>query len=121
MHGGLHVRVQLKGIHRVKVKLADGSAAEYCYAWRGGPRLVGEPGSPEFLASYTAAHQSRREPDHATFHSVIAGYKASQDFIGLAPRTKVDYIAHIAKIEQQFGTLPIAALDDARVTRDFFA
>jgi integrase len=113
------VRVRLKGIHRIKVKLASGETAEYFYAWRGGPRLVGEPGSPEFLASYTSAHASRRKPDHATFHSVIAGYKLSQDFIGLQPRTRADYLKQIKKIETEFGNLPLAALDDARVTRDF--
>jgi integrase len=113
------MRVRLEGIHTVKVKLASGATATYYYAWRGGPRLIGQPGSPEFIASYTAAHAAKREPDRATFHSIIAGYKASQDFIGLMPRTKADYIQHIAKIEQAFGTLPIAALDDPRVTRDF--
>src|SRR5262245_26715445 len=119
MPGGQGMRVRLKGIHRVRVKLAGGERSEYYYAWRGGPRLVGEPGSPEFLASYTAAHQSRREPDGSSFHSVIAGYKASQDFVGLKPRTKADYLQLIARIEQKFGDLPLAALEDARVTRDF--
>jgi integrase len=113
------LRVHLKGIHGVKVRLASGALATYYYAWRGGPRLVGEPGSAEFLASYTAAHQSRREPDGSAFHAVVAGYKASQDFIGLKPRTKADYLQHIARIETTFGKLPLAALDDARVTRDF--
>lgn len=92
---------------------------EYYYAWRGGPRLAGEPGTPEFVASYAAAHASRREPNRATFHSIVAGYKTSQDFAGLAPRTKSDYLQHIAKIEIRFGDLPLAALDDPRVTRDF--
>jgi integrase len=113
------MRVRLKGIHRVRVKLASGATAEYYYAWRGGPRLVGEPGSPEFLASYTAAHASCREPDGSSFHSVIAGYKASQDFLGLSPRSKADYLQHIARIDQAFGDLPLGALDDARITRDF--
>src|SRR5262245_46805919 len=113
------MRVRLKGIHIVKVRLASGAIAEYCYAWRGGPRLVGEPGSPKFFTSYAAAHASRREPDRASFHSVIAGYKASQDFRGLKPRTQADYLQHIAKIETDFGDLPLAALEDARVTRDF--
>jgi integrase len=53
------------------------------------------------------------------FHSVIVGYKASQDFAGLKSRTKADYLQHIARIEQTFGDLPLAALEDARVTRDF--
>src|SRR5262245_13718165 len=93
----VRMRVRLKGIHSVKVKLASGEPATYYYAWRGGPRLVGEPGSPEFLASYTAAHHSRRQPDAAIFQSVIAGYKASEDFRGLQPRTKSDYLKLLVK------------------------
>jgi integrase len=108
------MRVLLKGIHAVTAK-----GATYYYAWRGGPRLLGEPGSPEFIASYTAAHASRREPDRSTFHSVITGYKASQDFLGLRERTRTDYLEHIKKIEKAFGDLPLAALNDARVTKDF--
>jgi integrase len=113
------MRVHLKGIHTAKVKVASGQRINYYYAWRNGPRLVGEPGTPEFMASHHAAIASRREPDRATFHSVIAGYQASQDFIGLGPRTRADYLKQIKKIEEQFGTLPLAALDDARVTKDF--
>jgi integrase len=113
------MRVHLKGIHSAIVKLAGGKRVTYWYAWRKGPRLVGEPGSPEFIASYMAALASRREPDRATFHSIIAGYKASEDFCGRQPRTKADYIRYIAKIEKQFGDLPLGALEDARITRDF--
>ena len=50
---------------------------------------------------------------------MIAGYRASQDFLGLAPRTKSDYVKNLAKIESAFGTLPLDALEDARVTKDF--
>lgn len=113
------MRVKLKGIHTVTVKLADGRMVTYHYAWRGGPRLVGEPGSPDYVASYVAAHANRRQPNASTFHSIIAGYKASQDFQKLEPRTKRDYLRHVARIEVDFGDLPLAALEDARVTRDF--
>jgi hypothetical protein len=113
------MRVHLKGIHRVNVRLANGATAEYFYAWRKGPRLVGEPGSAEFIASYTAAHQSRRAPDRAIFHSIIAGYKASTAFLNLSPCSKSDYLKQIKKIEAKFGDLPLAALDDLRVTNDF--
>jgi integrase len=115
----VRVRLNLKGINSAKVKLADGSTVTYWYAWRSGPRLVGEPGSAEFLESYTAAHASRREPDRASLHGVIVGYRASQDFLGLQPRTRSDYLKQIRKIETEFGNLPLAALEDARVTRDF--
>lgn len=102
------------GLHRVVSR-----GHEYFYAWRGGPRLVGSPGSAEFMASYLAARERQREADPRLFRSVIAGYKASQDFAGLATRTRADYLQHIAKIEAAFGGLPLAALDDPRVTRDF--
>jgi integrase len=111
---GKQVRVSLKGVHIVTAK-----GVTYHYAWRGGPRLVGEPGSPEYVASYVAAHGNQRQPNASTFRSIIAGYKTSKDFEGLEPRTQRDYRRQIARIEVAFGNLPIAALDDPRVTRDF--
>ena len=48
------MRINAKGLHWT-VTLADGSKKTYWYAWRGGPRLNGEYGSPEFIASYNAA------------------------------------------------------------------
>ncbi|MEG6508603.1 tyrosine-type recombinase/integrase [Methyloligella sp. 2.7D] len=90
----------------------------YYYAWRGGPRLVGEPGSPEFLRSYEAAHRNRHQPDRSAFLSVISAYKSSQEFRRLRERTQADYLKQIRKIEAAFGGLPLAALDDPRVTRD---
>jgi integrase len=116
---GEQVRVNLKGIHTATVKLADGTKVTYHYAWRNGPRLIGKPGSPEYIASYNAAHASRTQPNASTFHSIIAGYKASKDFELLEPRTKRDYLQQLARIEPVFGSMPIAALDDPRVSRDF--
>ena len=42
------VKVDLKGIAKVTSK-----GRTYYYAWRGGPRLRGEPGTPEFHRSTT--------------------------------------------------------------------
>src|SRR5205809_4977647 len=58
------VMVDLKGIHTVTSK-----GRTYYYAWRGGPRLRGEPGSPEFHASYNEAIQERRTPDRSEEHT----------------------------------------------------
>ena len=49
------MRIRLKGINRATKHLADGSVVVYWYAWRGGPRLIGEPGSAEFIDSYNKA------------------------------------------------------------------
>ena len=77
------VAVDLKGVAKVTAK-----GRTYYYAWRGGPRLRGSPGSPEFITSYQEAHANARAPDLARFHSLILLYKTSQEFRGLAVSTK---------------------------------
>jgi integrase len=113
------MRVKLKGIASATCTLASGERVTYFYAWRGGPRLIGVPGSPEFLKSYEAAHRNRRTPDPSLFRSVIAGYLKSEAFTGRRERTQSDYLKQIAKIEAAFGDLPLDALDDPRITNDF--
>lgn len=97
--------MQLKGIHTVNAK-----GRTYYYAWRGGPRLKGEPGSADFVASYHEAMRLKTTPSDGTLFSLIAGFKSSTEFRKLAPRTKHDYMRHMKGIEAKFGTYPIAAL-----------
>jgi integrase len=113
------VRVDLKGIHRVPKRLASGRVVEYHYAWRGGPRLVGAPGSDEYLRSLVAARESRKAPSADVFQSIVTGYRKSSAYTNLRPRTRQDYDQHIARIETEFGDMPLDALEDPRVTRDF--
>jgi integrase len=115
------MQVKLKGIHAVRRQLAGagGRLVTYYYAWRGGPRLVGEPGSPEFLASYQAALSNRRTPDRSLFRSIIVAYRGSPEFAKLAARTAANYTRYLTKIKLAFAELPLEALDDPRVTRDF--
>ena len=53
---------------RSRYRLANGEVATYYYAWRGGPRIDAEPGTPEFLRLYTEAHAARKRPAHGTMH-----------------------------------------------------
>lgn len=107
------MRVKLRGIAKVRAKGRD-----YYYAWRGGPRLEGEPGSPEFIASYHTAHKARQTVSPEMFHTVIASYKGSREFGALRDRTRADYLKCIGNIETEFGDMPLTVLDDPRVTRD---
>jgi hypothetical protein len=68
--GWHHMRVRLKGVHPSPKKLADGRTITYYYEWkgRGAPRLEGEPGSPEFIASYHAALAQRAHRRPAGSH-----------------------------------------------------
>lgn len=60
------MRVLLKGVHKVRYRLAGGTVATYYYAWRGGPRITAEPGTPEFVRLYTEAHAARKRLAHGT-------------------------------------------------------
>ena len=85
------VRVDLKGLAKVEAK-----GRTYYYAWRGGPRLRGEPGSPEFVASYNEAIADRRAPDAARFRGLITSYKSSDDYKNLAQSTKRNWSRWLA-------------------------
>jgi integrase len=113
------MRINAKGLHWTLATLADGTKKIYWYAWRGGPRLVGEPGSPEFIASYSAAIAIKVAAPEGRLLSLTQGYQQSQDFLGLRERTRTDYIKQIVKIEQRFGDAPLKALFDPR-TRGIF-
>jgi len=115
------MRVRLKGVSSATKRRADGSTVRYYYAWRGGPRLEGAPGAPEFAASYAAAVASRRRPAEDTLAGVLDAYRDSSAFRALAPRSARDYGRLIDRIAARFGEMP-ARLIGARAARgDFLA
>lgn len=115
------MRVRLKGINRVRKRLANGQYRTYYYAWKGGPRLEGKPGSPEFHASYSAATAVRSLVPPDQLVSVLEQYRRSSEFLDLAPRTRHDYDRLLLKIERDFGDLPLDALRDPRTRGEFLA
>jgi integrase len=100
------VKVDLKGIAKVTAK-----GRTYYYAWRGGPRLRGEPGSPEFHASYNEAIESRRTPEPGRFKSLVVLYRASADYARLADSTRKNWAPWLDRIADYFGELRIAQFD----------
>lgn len=115
------MRVRLKGINRVVKRLANGRAETYYYAWKGGPRLQGKPGSPEFMASYNEAVATRATIPRNTLLSVLQDYQKSPDFRDLAASTLRSYIPLIRRIERSFGDFPLSALSDRRTRGVFMA
>lgn len=112
------VLVRLKGVHSVRVKLAGGRTVTYHYAWRGGPRLPDDKNSPEFQAAFNAAHAARKKPKTGTLTEVIAAFKASDEYEALAAATTRAYARYLDLISEEFGGLPLAALDDPRLKQD---
>ncbi|WP_395832043.1 tyrosine-type recombinase/integrase [Elstera sp.] len=114
-------RIRLKGLNRKRVTLADGRTVEYWYAYKGGPRLPGKPGSPEFVAAYNEAVHAKIPPRLTTLGGLAQAYEASGDFAGLAPRTKDDYLKQLRKIDARFKDFPVDALKDRRTRGVFLA
>jgi integrase len=114
------MRVRLKGINSYTARLADGTTKTYWYAWKGGPRLKGEPGSPEFIASYNEAAAQKLKTPSGWLLSLLQRYQESDDFRSLSERTRKDYVGIIQKvIEPEFSDFPLSALADKR-TRGIF-
>jgi len=114
------MRVELKGIHPVRKKLADGRVKTYFYAWKSGPRLRGEPGTPEFIASYNEACATKIAPPTGVLLALLFRFQESAEFQhGISERTRRDYIKQIKRIESRFGDFPIKGLNDPRATSIF--
>jgi integrase len=113
------VRVRLEGINTTHKRLADGTVRAYYYHRATGRRLVGEPGSPEFVASYAGAEKTMRDRLAGTFNGFVRLFTLSVEFQGLAVSTQSEYRRMLATAEREFGNMPVAALDDPRVRKDF--
>ena len=105
----------LKSVQRVL------TADTYYYPWKGGPRLLGKPGDPEFVTAYHTFHSAKVETPKGTLLSILNTYQESPKFLDLAPRTRRDYVRHIRKIEAEFHDFPLAALSDRAAHGEFLS
>ena len=109
------MRVLLKGINSKTKRLADGSTRTYYWAWKGGPPLRGEPGTPEFIASYNEAVARKVAPPTGVLLALLLQFQDSGEFkFKISERTRRDYIKQIKRIERAFSDFPIKALDDPK-------
>jgi integrase len=115
------MRVHLRGLNKVRKRLAAGGLATYYYAWKGGPRLSGEFGSPEFIASYHDAVSARKAPLPGSIHLLLRAYQDSTNFTDLRDRTRSDYIKQIKLIESEFGDMELVALSESETRGEFKA
>lgn len=96
----------IKGVHIVRSK-----GRVYVYAWRGGPRLTTEPGSPEFTRELADALAARSTPDRSRMAGLVALYRASDDWKDLADKTRKNWVPFLDSIQTEFGKISIAAFD----------
>mgnify|MGYP003674209253 CR=1 FL=1 len=116
------LRVHLKGVHRVRKTLADGTRVEYHYAWRSGPRIWDQSklygqNSIEYVEAFRAALNAHTQTK-GTFQDIVDAFFASSEFLALGDRTKKDHWYSVARdggIEAEFGKAPISAFEDRRI------
>jgi integrase len=118
-------RRKLPGVASATKRLADGTRRKYFYAWRGGPLLKADDGralqphEPEFFVAYTAAHAERKKPPAGNLFALIAAFKGSTEYTSLADKTRKDYLRYLKMIENEFGTMPLAVVQDRRARGKF--
>ncbi len=118
-------RERLKGLARVKKRLADGKTLTYCYAWRGGPLLKDkagkpiQPGDPLLIRAFVEATKDRFVDPSENLNKLIFEYKASTDFTGLSDKSKKEYNRYLDKIKAKFGMMSLLAIQDKRARGKF--
>lgn len=104
-------KVNLKGLHRVESR-----GRSYYYAWRGGPRIPGEPGSREFMDAWHAATATRIE-DSRRLSALVTQWQKTDRWAkpanegGMADTTKKNWRPWLDRIRDGLGTLSIKSFD----------
>ena len=112
-------KVKLKHVNTVRKRLADGSIRVHRYHRLTGQKLLGEPGSPEFRESYAEAELHAIRAPKTGLAGLIAKYKDSPDFTELKKSTREEYERLLVPAEEEFGTMPHAALEDSKARGAF--
>ena len=112
------MRIRAKGINTVRARLASGEVKTYYYHRATGKRLVGKPGSSEFLTSFTVAEQSLRQRHAGTLSGLIRDFEGTKQWRRLAESTKREYKRVLIFWDAQYGTCPYRALEDKAFRAD---
>lgn len=111
--------VRLKGIHTTYKTLANGKERKYYYAWKGGPRIDAEIGTPEFHRLYNEAVAVKKSPPKGSMSSLIDYFKDSDEYKTTSKSSRGAYDKYLVLIEKKFGTMPIGAIEDKRARGEF--
>ncbi|AZO48092.1 tyrosine-type recombinase/integrase [Mesorhizobium sp. M4B.F.Ca.ET.058.02.1.1] len=107
--------VKIKGIHKVKMTLADGSKETYYYAWRGGPRMKEKPHTEAFSREHARLREKAAETvkviltlDHLIEHFTGPEHQRNPDFLVLAESTRVDHLYAYKLVRKHWPECPLA-------------
>jgi hypothetical protein len=121
------MRKELPGIASATKRLADGTLRKYYYAWRGGPLLKAQDGTPlspenpRFFVAYTDAHRARKTPPHGSMFNLVTLFRSSTEFNSLSARSQKSYGQYLRMIEAEFGDMPIEVVEHPKARGEFKA
>jgi len=113
---------KLVGVHKVNVKLADGTVTTYYYAWRGkgAPRILSKPGTKAFTHEYVRLMRDRPQPAlENTIGSLIDEYRKTAGYLKLSASTRRDYERQFGAIRLEYGDFPVKLIEE-RGSRKLF-
>lgn len=104
--------VKIKGIHKVRCKLADGSTKTYFYAWRGGPKMISQPHTEAFALEYARLKAAAAPKTVDTIETLIEQFKGpgrspNPDWLALAETTRRDYEYAFRLILKEWPMMPL--------------
>lgn len=102
----------LKGIHKVKRKLADGTVRTHYYAWRGGPKIEAKPHTEAFAIEFAKLKNFAEPRVVDTLETLIDRFtgpeeKRNADFLALAETTQTDHLYAFRLIKEHWPRLPV--------------
>lgn len=105
--------MKIKGVHRVKRRLADGSVRVHYYAWRGGPKIEADPHTEAFAIEYATHRRAERAKNIITIETLIENFTGTDsapnpDWTALAETTRRDHEYAFRLIKKQWPGLPAA-------------
>ena len=105
------MRVRLKGINSKRKRLADGGFKTYYWAWKGGPALRGQPGTPEFIASYNEAVARKVTPPRGSLLTLCSNIRHPRISSWPPPSPTGAHAVSSCRIKRGFKRLADLALD----------
>jgi integrase len=99
--------VKLKGIHKVKRKLANGETRVHYYAWRGGPKMEADPNTEAFAAELMKHRAESAPVEVKTLDTLIDAFEKSPAFAALAEKTQEAHRFSFKEIRKEWPKLPL--------------
>ncbi len=99
--------MKLKGIHKVKRRLANGEVRVHFYAWRGGPKMESTPGTLEFAAELVRHRAEAAPVEVKTLDTLIDAFEKSPAFAALAQTTQSYHKRYFKEIKKEWPKLPL--------------